>query len=478
MKNNKENKDNKSEENKEETNEEEKENKNNEKDGEILSENNEDHSSTKKLSELEIEQNNVKEKIENLIINNQKILNKNNRKYWTWRSRYFAYHKLADIYLLCNSKFDSLITTDYLKIPTLSIQKEMVNVVNECLELVFDILINKTQEEYIEDDCLSRRDYSKLMIYSIIGYQLSSLITPLQKLILSGIIGIEHASNILEWIEFVNYYVESNDLIEDEERSSSSDNDINIINNYWIIICQKIFEEILNKYPKSLIENETQNAAKLTKTNSDDQEEIQKATKAATSIIIKVRTVIDKLLEELVRQSISKTYSLFLKYSKEGQIIPTKLFKLIFNAVKSWSNVSTSSAIRKVVLQALVIFLKKSNQIFFTHLPENISEISDEDKESIITKSSSLWSSLSIIAKAYNSFIINNDEKDLYNNMVQKEIVDDFTKKFEDIKFIPNEEKDIWSSYYEYINVLKSGKVIKKKGTSNRKRTYSKTVSR
>jgi len=44
----------------------------------------------------------------------------------------------------------------------------------------------------------------------------------------------------------------------------------------------------------------------LTKTNSDDQEEIQKATKAATSIIIKVRTVIDKLLEELARQSILK----------------------------------------------------------------------------------------------------------------------------------------------------------------------------
>jgi len=270
-------------------------------------ENNEGDSSTKKKNELEIEKDSIKEKIENLIINNQKILNKNNRKYWTWRSRYFAYHKLADIYLLCNSKFDSLITTDYLKIPTLSIQKEMVNVINECLELIFDVLLNKTQEEYIEDNCISRKDYSKLMIYSIIGYQLSSLITPLQKLVLSGIIGVENASNIMQWIEFVNYYVESDSTVEDEERSSiSTDNDINIINNYWVILCQKIIDEILNKYPKSLIENETKNAAKLTKTNSEDQEEIQKATKAATSIIIKVRTVIDKLLEELARQSISK----------------------------------------------------------------------------------------------------------------------------------------------------------------------------
>jgi hypothetical protein len=317
------------------------------------------------------------------------------------------------------------------------------------------------------------------MIYSIIGYQLSSLITPLQKLVLSGIIGVENASNIMQWIEFVNYYVESDSTVEDEERSSiSTDNDINIINNYWVILCQKIIDEILNKYPKSLIENETKNAAKLTKTNSEDQEEIQKATKAATSIIIKVRTVIDKLLEELARQSISKTYSLFLKYSKEGQTMPTKLFKLIFNAIKSWSNVSTSSAIRKVVLQALVIFLKKSNQVFFNLLPENISEISEDDKNSIVIKSSSLWSSLSIIAKAYNSFIINNDEKELYNNMIKKEIIDDFEKKFEEIKIMPSEENDIWSSYYEYINVLKSGKIIKKKGGSNRKRTYSKTVSR
>jgi len=102
--------------------------------------------------------------------------------------------------------------------------------------------------------------------------------------------------------------------------------------------------------------------------------------------------------------------------------MPTKLFKLIFNAIKSWSNVSTSSAIRKVVLQALVIFLKKSNQVFFNLLPENISEISEDDKNSIVIKSSSLWSSLSIIAKAYNSFIINNDEKELYNNMIKKEM--------------------------------------------------------
>ncbi|KAG4084570.1 hypothetical protein H8356DRAFT_188070 [Neocallimastix lanati (nom. inval.)] len=216
----------------------------------------------------------------------------------------------------------------------------------------------------------------------------------------------------------------------------------------------------------------------LTKTNSDDQEEIQKATKAATSIIIKVRTVIDKLLEELARQSILKTYSLILKYSKEGQSMPTKLFKLIFNAIKSWSNISTSSAIRKVVLQALVIFLKKSNQIFFTHLPESINEVSEDDKSSIVIKGSSLWSSLSIIAKAYNSFIINNDEKDLYNNMIKKEIIDDFEKKYEEINIIPNEEKDIWNSYYEYINVLKSGKIITKKGGSGRKRKYSKTVSR
>jgi len=107
-----------------------------------IKENSENGSSTRDKSELEIEKNNIKEKIESLIINNQRILNKNNRKYWTWKSRYFAYQKLADIYLLCNSKFDSLIITDYLKIPALSVQKEMVNVVNECLELVFDILLN------------------------------------------------------------------------------------------------------------------------------------------------------------------------------------------------------------------------------------------------------------------------------------------------------------------------------------------------
>jgi len=261
----------------------------------------------KKKSEYELECDKMKEKIENLIIGNQKILNKNNRKYWTWRSRCAAYHKLSDIYLLCNSKFDSIITKDYLKIPTYSIQKEMVNVINECLETVFEIILNKAQEEYIEEDCLQRKDYSKLMIYSIIGYHLSALVTPLQKLVLSGIVGLEHASNIFRWIEFANYYVESaSETMEDIETSNITDNDISIINNYWNIICQKIIDEILNKYPKSLIENETQNAAKLTKTTSDNQEEIQKATKAATSIIIKVRTVIDKLLDELARQSIIK----------------------------------------------------------------------------------------------------------------------------------------------------------------------------
>ncbi|KAG4084569.1 hypothetical protein H8356DRAFT_1088657 [Neocallimastix lanati (nom. inval.)] len=197
-----------------------------------IKENSENGSSTRDKSELEIEKNNIKEKIESLIINNQRILNKNNRKYWTWKSRYFAYQKLADIYLLCNSKFDSLIITDYLKIPALSVQKEM--------------------EEYIEDSYLSRKDYSKLMIYSIIGYQLFSLITPLQKLILNGIIGVESASIILQWIEFVKYYVESNDVMEEEEKSTDPDNDINIINNYWVIIGQKIIDEILNKYPKKI----------------------------------------------------------------------------------------------------------------------------------------------------------------------------------------------------------------------------------
>jgi len=261
-----------------------------------------------KKSDYEKECDLIKEKIENFIFGNQKILNKNNRKFWTWKSRYSAYHKLADIYLLCNNKFDTIITTDYLKIPTYSIQKEMINVVNECLESVFEVILNKTQEDYIEDDCLNRKDYSKLMIYSIIGYQLSSLITPLQKLVLSGIIGLEHASNIFQWVEFVNYYVESAETMDDVEVSASNltENEINIINNYWNVICQRIIDDILNKYPKSLIENETQNAAKLTKTSSDNQEEIQKATKAATSIIIKVRTVIDKLLEELARQSIMK----------------------------------------------------------------------------------------------------------------------------------------------------------------------------
>jgi len=95
---------------------------------------------------------------------------------------------------------------------------------------------------------------------------------------------------------------------------------------------------------------------------------------------------------------------------------------MLFNAIKSWSNVSTSSAIRKVVLQALVIFLKKSGHIFFTLLPENIKEMSEDDKESIVMKSASLWSSLGIIAKAYNSFILSNDEKDLYNSMIEKEM--------------------------------------------------------
>jgi len=90
------------------------------------------------------------------------------------------------------------------------------------------------------------------MIYSIIGYQLSSLITPLQKLILNGIIGVESASIILQWIEFVKYYVESNDVMEEEEKSTDPDNDINIINNYWVIIGQKIIDEILNKYPKKI----------------------------------------------------------------------------------------------------------------------------------------------------------------------------------------------------------------------------------
>ncbi|OUM68146.1 hypothetical protein PIROE2DRAFT_4296, partial [Piromyces sp. E2] len=263
---------------------------------------------TKKKSDYEKECDRIKEKIENFIFGNQKILNKNNRKFWTWRSRYAAYHKLADMYLLCNKKFDEVITTDYLKIPTYSIQREMVTVINECLESVFEVILNKAQEDYIEDDCLNRKDYSKLVIYSIIGYQLSSLVTPLQKLVLSGIVGLEHVSNILQWIEFVNYYVESSENMDDAELSASNltENEINIINNYWNVTCQKIVDEILNKYPKSLIENETQNAANLTKTSSDDQEEIQKATKAATSIIIKVRTVIDKLLEELARQSIMK----------------------------------------------------------------------------------------------------------------------------------------------------------------------------
>jgi len=95
---------------------------------------------------------------------------------------------------------------------------------------------------------------------------------------------------------------------------------------------------------------------------------------------------------------------------------------MLFNAIKSWSNVSTSSAIRKVVLQALVIFLKKCGHVFFTHLPENIAEMPDEEKESIVMKSTSLWSSLGIIGKAYNSFIINNDEKELYNSMIEKEM--------------------------------------------------------
>jgi len=105
--------------------------------------------------------------------------------------------------------------------------------------------------------------------------------------------------------------------------------------------------------------------------------------------------------------------------------------------------------------------------------------MSEEDKESIVIKSTSLWSSLGIIGKAYNSFIINNDEKDLYNSMIEKEIVEDYKKKFQEIDIMPKEANPIWNSYFEYINVLKSGKVIKKKGgNANRKRTFSKTVSR